>query len=244
MSERNVQSNPPPDDFDPAMLTSRNGRDLNKLPTVQVTMPYSMRCRKCRGRIAHGKKFNAKKENTREYFYKTEILRFYIRCPNCNSQVNFKTGPKYRHCDADEGERRRQEPWTSKILQETDDEVPEEGELDVMKKLEVKRKSSMNGTASMDSLDAMWANNEWIHKLRPVLHPVEIMRWVAGVKISETKKQDDRKDEDLARPPFRIRHPHRKLPVKYHVHVPTKKEALEVEEAYKPRAARDHLQEE
>ena len=58
--------------------------------TVYTFVP---RCKTCGNYVYKGKKFNARKESAiGEEYLGIQIYRFYIRCPQCLSEITFKVG--------------------------------------------------------------------------------------------------------------------------------------------------------
>ncbi|ODQ78239.1 hypothetical protein BABINDRAFT_9462 [Babjeviella inositovora NRRL Y-12698] len=97
MSERKVINKYYPPDYDPAKVAKvkkpiKTG--FAALPTVRLMIPFSMKCTKCLEYIARMKKFNARKETTKETYLGAKIYRFYLKCPQCYNEITFKTNPK------------------------------------------------------------------------------------------------------------------------------------------------------
>ena len=94
MAERKSVNRYYPPDYDPNKIQHRKKAKGGQL-TVRLAAPYSMRCTTCGEFIYKGKKFNARKEFAKgEDYLGIKILRFYIRCPHCTSEITFKTDPK------------------------------------------------------------------------------------------------------------------------------------------------------
>ena len=95
MAERKVISRFYLPDFDPSKLRpSRRSNKLAALPTVTIMAPFSMRCTSCSTYIYKGRRFNARKEKLEETYLNIPIVRLYIRCTGCSSEICFKTDPK------------------------------------------------------------------------------------------------------------------------------------------------------
>lgn len=112
MSERKVLNKYIPPNFDPNKIPKGLGGPKPKQHTVRLMAPFSMRCNTCGEFIYKGRKFNARKETVEEEMYLTiKIYRFYVRCPQCGSEITFKTDPKNADYVAEQGAKRNFEPW-------------------------------------------------------------------------------------------------------------------------------------
>lgn len=97
MADRKAINKYYPPDFDPSKILRGPKRDKSvaaTLPTVRLMAPFSMRCTTCGEYIAKSRKFNARKQATGEAYLGIKVIRFYIRCPRCSSEIRFKTDPK------------------------------------------------------------------------------------------------------------------------------------------------------
>ena len=112
MSERKVLNKYIPPNFDPNKIPKGLGGPKPKQHTVRLMAPFSMRCNTCGEFIYKGRKFNARKETVEEEMYLTiKIYRFYVRCPQCGSEITFKTDPKNADYVSEQGAKRNFEPW-------------------------------------------------------------------------------------------------------------------------------------
>lgn len=112
MSERKVLNKYIPPNFDPAKIPKGLGGPKPKQHTVRLMAPFSMRCNTCGEFIYKGRKFNARKETVEDEMYLTiKIYRFYVRCPQCGSEITFKTDPKNADYVSEHGAKRNFEPW-------------------------------------------------------------------------------------------------------------------------------------
>lgn len=112
MSERKVLNKYIPPNFDPSKIPKGLGGPKPKQHTVRLMAPFSMRCNTCGEFIYKGRKFNARKETVEgEDYLGIKIFRFYIRCPQCGSEITFKTDPKNADYEAELGAKRNFEPW-------------------------------------------------------------------------------------------------------------------------------------
>ncbi|THZ08980.1 DUF572-domain-containing protein [Aureobasidium pullulans] len=154
MAERKVISKYYAPDFDPSKL--RPSRKSNKpaaLPTITVMAPFSMRCTSCSTYIYKGRKFNAREEKLEETYLTIPIIRLYIRCTGCSSEICFKTDPKNTGYICEKGAVRNYEPWRSV---ETED--LKEG-TDVMAAVENKMVDAKTEMAIADALDETRTRN-------------------------------------------------------------------------------------
>jgi uncharacterized protein DUF572 len=165
MSERKVLTKYYPPDFDPSKITRTRGVKSDKLPTVRLMTPFSMRCSRCGTFIPKSKKFNARKETPADDKYLgIQKFRFYFRCPGCSGEISFKTDPKNMDYEAESGAQRNFEPWREGRVEESDEErlrrlEEEELDLDPMKDLETKMHDAQRDMAVADALDEIRAQN-------------------------------------------------------------------------------------
>lgn len=97
MSERKVINKYYPPDFDPSKIVKKKKKvktGAASLPTVRLMTPFSMKCDSCGDYISKSRKFNARKETTKETYLGMKIVRFHIKCPSCASEILFRTDPK------------------------------------------------------------------------------------------------------------------------------------------------------
>lgn len=136
--------------------------------------PFSMRCQTCGEFIYKGKKFNARKENTEEFYLTIRILRFYIRCPKCASEITFKTDPQNTDYQAEHGATRNYEPWKEEREQDLKRkrEREQEESLNPLKALENKTLDSKKELEVFEALDEIRALNDRNYRLDPetVMH--------------------------------------------------------------------------
>lgn len=112
MSERKVLNKYIPSNFDPNKIPKGMNGPKPKQHTVRLMAPFSMRCNTCGEFIYKGRKFNARKETVEDEMYLTiKIYRFYVRCPQCGSEITFKTDPKNADYVSEHGAKRNFEPW-------------------------------------------------------------------------------------------------------------------------------------
>merc|ERR1711904_302224 len=71
----------------------------------------SVQCRTCGVFINKGTKFNMRKEDViGEDYLGIDIYRFYFKCPQCSTEITFKTDPKINDYIMEHGAHRIAEP--------------------------------------------------------------------------------------------------------------------------------------
>ena len=161
MSERKVLNKYYPPEYDPEKFPSLD-RPSKKSGTVRLMAPFSMRCSTCGEFIYKSKKFNARKENTEEFYLTIQILRFYIRCPKCAAEITFKTDPKNTDYQVEHGATRNYEPWKEEKEQEL--KIKKQRDLEEtsnpLKALENKTMDSRKEIEVFEALDEIRAIND------------------------------------------------------------------------------------
>lgn len=158
MSERKVITKYYPPDFDPRKLTQQRKiqSSAEKLESVRLSSPFSMRCNKCGQFIYRGRKFNARKQMSGEHYLNIPSIRLFIRCTACSSEIAFDTDFKNGDYKDAKGARRNFEPWRNfKHTQETEDE----GKQDALTNTEVKATSAKREIAIANALDEIMMQN-------------------------------------------------------------------------------------
>ncbi|KAF2272634.1 DUF572-domain-containing protein [Westerdykella ornata] len=200
MSERKVLSKYYPPDFDPSKIVRQRGAKGGKpvLPTVRLMAPFSMQCTSCGEFIYKGRKFNARKETTEEKYLGISIIRFYIRCTRCSSEITFKTDPQHTDYAAERGCKRNYEPWRESKLAEPNplDYEEEEEAVDKMKDLEERTLQQQNEMRINDALDEIRARNARIESGKD--------RAVVPAEPPQHQKEDE-EDARIAREAFKMR---------------------------------------
>ena len=154
MGERKVLNKYYPPDFDPAKLPKLE-IPKERQYVVRLMAPFTMRCLTCGNYIYKGKKFNSRKETAiGEKYLGIQIYRFYIRCPQCLSEISFKTDPQNTDYVVDNGAYRTfqaeriAEMEEERVIQEKEEEEAN----NPMLALENRTKESRR---EMDVLDAL-----------------------------------------------------------------------------------------
>lgn len=154
MGERKVLNKYYPPDFDPAKLPKLE-IPKDRQYVVRLMAPFTMRCLTCGNYIYKGKKFNSRKETAiGEKYLGIQIYRFYIRCPQCLSEISFKTDPENTDYVVDNGAYRTfqaeriAEMEEERVIQEKEEEEAN----NPMLALENRTKESRR---EMDVLDAL-----------------------------------------------------------------------------------------
>ncbi|KAL7665267.1 Splicing factor YJU2 [[Candida] zeylanoides] len=129
MSERKAINKYYPPDWDPSKVPKRQKTGSQDIK-VRLMAPFSMRCTKCNEYIAERRKFNAKKEVTKEVYMDVKIIRFHITCPRCNNKITFKTSPQTAGYVPETGAVRNHEPRpaaaaATAVSVETEDQILE-----------------------------------------------------------------------------------------------------------------------
>ncbi|KAK9477121.1 DUF572-domain-containing protein [Lipomyces japonicus] len=208
MAERKTLNKYYPPNFDPSKIVrQRKDKSLPaKLNTVRLMSPFSMRCTTCGEYVAKGKKFNARKEGTGEKYLGISVLRFYIRCPRCSSEITFKTDPKNSDYLAERGAVRNYEPWVQADgAEETEeqrlDRLEKEEEENAMKELETKVLDTKREMAIADALDEIRTRNAMNEKINPEAMLDRIHADKHEV-IQDLDRQQDEQDAETARQAF------------------------------------------
>lgn len=116
MGERKVLNKYFPPDFDPSKLPKRK-RTVDNIMKVRMMMAMSVRCETCGIFISKGTKFNMRKEDVLgEDYLGIYIYRFYFRCPQCSSEITFKTDPRNSDYLVEHGAHRTAEPLKKKAV--------------------------------------------------------------------------------------------------------------------------------
>lgn len=208
MGERKVLNKYYPPDFDPAKLPKLE-IPKDRQYVVRLMAPFTMRCLTCGNYVYKGKKFNSRKETAiGEKYLGIQIYRFYIRCPQCLSEISFKTDPKNTDYVVDNGAYRTfqaeriAEMEEERIIQEKEEEEAN----NPMLALENRTKESRR---EMDVLDALEEIRDWNARNAQVKFE-ELMEQHLE---SEKKSADDieKADKDLATEVFSK---HRELTIK------------------------------
>ena len=210
MSERKVLTKYYPPDFDPSAITRQRKHPSDgptKLPTVRLMAPFAMKCTACGEYIYKGRKFNARKQLTDMKYYNIGIIRFYIRCTRCSSEMTFLTDPKNNDYASERGMRRNFEPWReAKLAEETEEErldriEREEAERDPMKELEEKAMDAKTEMEVADKLDEIRTRNARLE--RRDREGVEVESKPRGKTEAELERErQEKEDEEVARRAF------------------------------------------
>lgn len=179
MSERKVLQKYYPADFDPREITRRRGPKQigNKIQTVRLMAPFSMRCTSCGEFIYKGRKFNSRKETPLdEKYLNIQIFFFHIKCTRCSAEITFRTDPKNNDYAMVRGAVRNMEPWRNRAaeeesveqrldrLEKEEAEAAGEEEKNAMADLEAKNVDARREMAAADALDEIRQRNARIHR--------------------------------------------------------------------------------
>ena len=170
MGERKVTNKYIPPDFDPAKLArGRKGRnnDRKKRDDVRAMLPFSIQCNACKSYLYRGKKFNSRKEFTGETYIGVKILRLYVKCPTCASQITFKTDPATSDYKMEKGgtrlfEAERNDQFSGKDAAPEDEKAKKSitDKVDAMEVLEERAKKSKDQMEALEVLDQIKQKNK------------------------------------------------------------------------------------
>ena len=160
-------------------------------------------------------KFNARKETTDEKYLNISIIRFYIRCTRCSTEITFKTDPKNTDYTCERGAKRNFEMWrdpNSTELQESDEqrldrlereeaEEAEEAEKNAMEELEQKMEESKREMAVADALDEIRTRNARIERGEKGQKEEQAIL-IAREEVEKRRKREDEELEEAARLAF------------------------------------------
>lgn len=158
MSERKVLNKYYPPDFDPSAIPKMKSRGKNVPFNIRLMAPFNMRCNTCGVYIYKGKKFNSRKEDVEnETYLGLRIFRFYIKCPQCVSEIAFKTDIKRQDYELEAGATRLFEAERlAQEMAERERQEKEDEELNnPMKVLENRTKASRNEIEQIDMLEEL-----------------------------------------------------------------------------------------
>ncbi|KAI9898234.1 hypothetical protein N3K66_006594 [Trichothecium roseum] len=179
MSERKVLQKYYPPDFDPSALGRRRGpkQTGNRIQTVRLAAPFSMKCTTCGEFIGPGRKFNARKETPlNDRYLGIQIFYFHIKCTRCSGEIIFQTDPKNNDYAMVKGALRNTEPWRNREAEEEtveerldrlereEAEAAGEEERDAMADLEAKNVDARREMAAADALDEIRHRNARINR--------------------------------------------------------------------------------
>ena len=194
MSERKVLNKYYPPDFDPAKLPKLQ-LDKNRQYVVRLMAPFTMRCLTCGNYIYKGKKFNSRKEDAvGEKYLGIQIYRFYIRCPQCLSEICFKTDPENTDYAVETGAYRTFQAERIAELEEERlrEEKEEEEANNPMLALENRTKESRR---EMDVLDALEEIRDWNARNAHVKFDDLMEKHLEAEQ--EEREKEEREDEAL-----------------------------------------------
>ncbi|KAG9960679.1 DUF572-domain-containing protein, partial [Aureobasidium melanogenum] len=160
MAERKVISKYYPPDFDPSKITRQRKTQSSaaKLESVRLSSPFSMRCNRCGEFIYKGRKFKARKQMTDGHYLNIPIVRLFIRCTACSSEIAFDTDFENEDYKDTSGATRNFEPWReAESIQETESErldrlEREEWKQDALTGLETKATDTQTEMAIVNAL--------------------------------------------------------------------------------------------
>ena len=91
--------------------------------------PFNMRCLTCNDFIYKGRKFNSRKEDIKDETYLgLTLMRFYIKCPNCFSEITFRTDLENFDYEIEQGATRNFDPRRAIMKAEKEEKERQEEE--------------------------------------------------------------------------------------------------------------------
>lgn len=156
MADRKVLIKYYPPDFNPERLI-RNPKQTDKQDHVRMMLPFSLKCYTCGNYLYIGTKFNMRKETCDEDYLGIPILRFYMKCTYCYSEITIKTDPKNHDYVCENGGSRNYEAWRDARAAENTllEQRAEEEKGNSMKFLENRTKASKRDMDILDALDEL-----------------------------------------------------------------------------------------
>lgn len=155
MSERKVLNKYYPPDFDPSKIPRLKKK--SKQNDVRIMAPFNMRCSKCGEYLATGTKFNAKKETSNEKYNDVPIYRFFIKCTRCANRIIFRTNPKNKNYEVEEGatENFKALKDEQREAEEAAEAEEEEEKINPMKLLENRTKASKQQMEASEQIQTL-----------------------------------------------------------------------------------------
>lgn len=160
MADRKVLNRYIPNDFDPSIVPPKK-RLKNGQFTINMMMPFTVRCNSCGAYITRGKKFNARQETVKdENYLGIKIYRFYIKCDVCRGEFTIKTDPKNTDYVCEFGAHRTYNAKKAREEAEAEEQRQrEEDEKDAMVALENRTSESKNSLDINDALEEIMELN-------------------------------------------------------------------------------------
>ncbi|MEN2497505.1 MAG: Coiled-coil domain-containing protein 94 [Marteilia pararefringens] len=144
-------------DYDPSKVPRSKG-NKNAVFSIRTMAPFNMRCLTCNDFIYKGRKFNSRKEDIKDQNYlNLTLMRFYIRCPNCSSEITFRTDLENLDYEIESGATRNFDARRAMIRAEAEEQkTKEEDEKgDSMKVLENRTKSSLAEIKDLEEFEEL-----------------------------------------------------------------------------------------
>ncbi|PIC36172.1 hypothetical protein B9Z55_015265 [Caenorhabditis nigoni] len=146
-----------PADFDPAKIPRGTKSGGTKI-VQRVMTPFNMQCNSCSEYIYKGRKFNMDRETVEgESYLGLKLFRFHMKCPNCLSQISFRTDLETCDYKCEQGAKRLD---SDEGVGNSEDDDSSEDVLDPMTLLERRTKQSRREMKAQEELeDILEANN-------------------------------------------------------------------------------------
>ena len=169
MVERKVQSKHLPSGINPRKVP-RIALAVKKHKKVRLCAPFTMQCESCHEFIHKGKKFNARKEHTHQFFMTIEKFRFYIKCTLCSKEILFQTDPETADYEIIKGAKRCAEPHAEEKMKRILNDVRKdfghsssEEDVDPLAALEEKTRIQQQEMKDIDEIEALKEQQSMFH---------------------------------------------------------------------------------
>ncbi len=187
-----------PPDFDPSKLLSGFGSKDMKCE-VRMMLPFSVQCNTCGEYMYVGKKLTARKRYTNEDYLGIKILRFLMKCCNCNAEFSIRTDPKNSDYACEWGVTRNFEPWRDRddAIERERKEKDDEEKQDGIKALETRTLASKRQMDMHDALDEIRS----LHSRQEKVDVGALLTSLHG-SAQASSAELDAEDEELVRAAF------------------------------------------
>ncbi len=183
MVERKVFSKHLPSGVNPRKVP-RIALAVKKHKKVRLCAPFTMQCLKCHEYVYKGKKFNARKEHTHQFFMTIEKFRFYIKCTLCSSEILFETDPEHADYKVVKGAKRMAEPHMEEKMKDILNTVRKdlghdssEGEIDPLELLEEKTRIQQQEMKDIDEIEVLKQQQNDLHVQKEVITSNDELKW-------------------------------------------------------------------
>lgn len=198
MGERKVMNKYFPPDFDPTLIPKRK-RPKDEQIKVRIMIPFNLQCEKCGEFCYRGTKFNSRSEIVQgEDYLGLKIFRFYIKCPDCISEIIFRTDPKNSDYQLEHGATRNFEPWKQADEEEEARKKAQEQDEkgNAMTALENRTEQSKREMEIQDGLEEIKELNARQAKVHEKINAVLDLRQAQDVEyLQKQLEQEENEDQ-------------------------------------------------